>query len=253
MNGYTIDRKWMKRDAKEAMRKHRPSVYLIAFVFLLITLVLESLRTRLELPGVRVQDLMAIGDDFEAAQRFMMTVAANRTLLSRLLVFAIGLMSMMLSGGFSLSCLCVARRSEAGVGTLFEMFGWFFRFLFLNILMGIFIFLWSLLLVIPGIIAAYRYSMAVFIFCDDPEKGALECIRESKEMTRGYKGQLFVLDLSFILWHILCIIPLVRIFVDPYVTTTKANFYRALRGEFNVQQPYQQPYQQPPYNGGWQQ
>ena len=97
--------------------------------------------------------------------------------------------------------------------------------------------------------------MAVFIFCDDPEKGALECIRESKEMTRGYKGQLFVLDLSFILWHILCIIPFVSIYVEPYVTTTKANFYRALRGEFNQPQqpPYQQPYQQPPYNGGWQQ
>lgn len=253
MNGYTIDRKWMKRDAKEAMRTHRPSVYLIAFVFLLITLVLESLRTRLELPGVRVQDLMAIGDDFQAAERFMMTVTANRTLLSRLLVFAIGLMATMLSGGFNLSCLCVARRREANVGTLFELFGWFFRFIWLTILMTVFIFLWSLLLVVPGIIAAYRYSMAVFIFCDDPEKGALDCIRESKEMTHGYKAQLFVLDLSFILWHILSIIPLVSIFVDPYVTTTKANFYRALRGEFNVQQQPRQPYQQPPYNGGWQQ
>ncbi len=252
MNGYSIDRKWMKRDAKEAMRSHRPSIYLIAFVFLLITLVLESLETRLQLPGVRVEDLMAIGDDFAAAERFVMTVASNRTTLSRLLVFAVRLMMMMLSGGFMLSCLCVARRSEANVGTLFEMFGWFFRFLFLNILMTVFIFLWSLLLVIPGIIAAYRYSMAIFIFCADPEKGALECIRESKEMTRGYKGQLFVLDLSFILWYILSVIPFVSVFVEPYVTTTKANFYRALRGEFNVQQQPQQPYQ-PPYNGGWQQ
>ena len=71
MNGYTIDRKWMKRDAKEAMRHHRPSIYLIAFVFLLITAVLEALETRLQFPGVRVQDLMYIGDDLEAAQRFI--------------------------------------------------------------------------------------------------------------------------------------------------------------------------------------
>ena len=244
MNGYTIDRKWMKRDAKDAMRRHRPSVFLIAFVFLLINLVLEALRTRLEFPGVRVEDLMLIGDDLEAAQRFVMTVAANRTLLSRLLVFAIGLMTMMIAGGFSLSCLCVARRSEANVGTLFEMFGWFFRFLWLCVLMSIFIFLWSLLLIVPGIIAAYRYSMAIFIFCDDPEKGALTCIRESKAMTMGYKGQLFVLDLSFIGWYLLCIIPFVEIFVAPYVLTTRANFYRALRGEFGGSQQNDEGWQQ---------
>ena len=87
--------------------------------------------------------------------------------------------------------------------------------------------------------------MAVFIFCDDPEKGALNCIRESKAMTRGYKGQLFVLDLSFIGWSILSMIPFVGIYTEPYMTTTKANFYRALRGEFNVQQ------QQQPYGGQW--
>ena len=109
-----------------------------------------------------------------------------------------------------------------------------------KILMGIFIFLWSLLLVIPGIIAAYRYSMAMYLFFDDPEKGALECIRESKAMTYGYKGKLFVLDLSFIGWLILSIIPLVSIYTTPYMSTTKANYYRALRGEFYAQQQQQQ-------------
>ena len=112
------------------------------------------------------------------------------------------------------------------------------------------VFLWSLLLVIPGIIAAYRYSMAVYIMLDDPSKSPMQCIRESKEMTRGYKGQLFVLDLSFIGWAILSIIPFVAIYTEPYIATTKANFYRALRGEFNVQQQQQQYYggQWNPYN-----
>jgi uncharacterized membrane protein len=78
--------------------------------------------------------------------------------------------------------------------------------------------------------------MAMYIFFDDPEKGALECIRESKAMTCGYKGKLFVLDLSFIGWAILSIIPLVSIYTTPYMSTTKANYYRALRGEFYAQQ-----------------
>lgn len=250
MNGYTIDRKWMKRDAKEAMRVHKPSVYLISFVFILIGLVLNWLGRKLEFPGLTTQEIMELINDPGSLQGFAISMAKETSAIARILSFAIDIMEIILAGGFALACLNVARRLEAGVGTLFEMFGWFFRFLWLNILMGIFIFLWSLLLIIPGIIAAYRYSMAAFIFFDDPEKGALQCIRESKEMTRGYKGQLFVLDLSFIGWAILSIIPFVAIYTEPYIATTKANFYRALRGEFNVQQQQQQYYggQWNPYN-----
>lgn len=244
MNGYTIDRKWIKRDAKDAMRTHRPSIFLITLVFLLIVLVLELLDTKLQFPGVSMQEVYGAANDDEAMERILFHAMSNRTMLGSLLSLAISVMSLMVSGGYALSCLRVARRSEANVGTLFEMFGWFFRFLWMCILMSIFIFLWSLLLIVPGIIAAYRYSMAVFIFCDDPEKGILQCIRESKEMMRGYKGQLFVLDLSFIGWYLLCVIPFVSIYVAPYVLTTRANFYRALRGEFGVQQQYDEGWRQ---------
>ena len=241
---YSIDRKWIKRDAKDAMRTHRPSIYLIALVFLAIALVLELLDTKLQFPGVSMQEMYKAANDDAAMEQMLYHAMANRTMLGSFLSLAISVMSLMISGGFVLSCLCVARRSEANVGTLFEMCGWFFRFLWLCVLMSIFIFLWSLLLIVPGIIAAYRYSMAIFIFCDDPEKGALTCIRESKAMTMGYKGQLFVLDLSFIGWYLLCIIPFVEIFVAPYVLTTRANFYRALRGEFGGSQQNDEGWQQ---------
>ena len=247
MNFIPIDRKQMKMDAKAAMRAHRPSVYLVAIVFLLITLLLDWLSRKLEFPGVSREMLASAMNDPEAIQRIYLTVAQNRSTFGSILSLAISIMDIIISGGFTYFCLCVARRLEAGFGTLFEMFSWFFRFLWLNILMAIFIFLWSLLLVVPGIIAAYRYSMAMYIFFDDPEKGALECIRESKAMTYGYKGKLFVLDLSFIGWAILSIIPLVSIYTTPYMSTTKANYYRALRGEFYNAQQQQQP--QNPWGG----
>ena len=240
MNYIPIDRKQMKMDAKAAMRAHRPSVYLVAIVFLLITLLLDWLSRKLEFPGVSREMLASAMNDPEAFQRIYLTIAQNRSTFGSILSLAISIMDIIISGGFTYFCLCVARRLEAGFSTLFEMFSWFFRFLWLNILMAIFIFLWSLLLVVPGIIAAYRYSMAMYIFFDDPEKGALECIRESKAMTYGYKGKLFVLDLSFIGWAILSIIPLVSIYTTPYMSTTKANYYRALRGEFYAQQQQQQ-------------
>ena len=261
MNEYyiPIDRKLMKRDAKAAMRAHRPSVYLVAIVYLAITLVLDWLSRKLQFPGVSTQMLMSAMNDPEAIQRIYVTVAENRSAFGSLLSVAISIMDLMLAGGFTFFCLCVARRLEAGFGSLFEMFGWFFRFLWLNILIAIFTFLWSLLLIVPGIIAAYRYSMAIYIFFDDPEKGALDCIRESKAMTNGYKGKLFVLDLSFIGWHLLSIIPFVSIYTAPYYGVTKANFYRTLRGEFYGQQQAQQGpwggsggYGGNPYGGsGW--
>ena len=162
-----------------------------------------------------------------------------------MLELVISIMSGMVNGGFALFCLYAAQRREAGVGTLFDLFAYFFRFLWLGIVMGFFIFLWTLLFVIPGIIAAYRYSMAMFIFFEHPEKGAMQCIRESKEMTQGYKGQLFVLDLSFLGWLLLSVIPFVSIFTLPYIGITKANYYRVLSGQMNGQETQQRYYSEP--------
>jgi uncharacterized membrane protein len=118
----------------------------------------------------------------------------------------------------------------AGFGELFDGFGMFFKFLWLNILIGIFTFLWSLLFVIPGIVASYRYRMAIYIMIDNPEFSAMECIRRSKAMMAGRKWELFVLDLSFIGWGLLTAIPFVSLYVSPYIEITVANYYNALSG-----------------------
>jgi len=73
--------------------------------------------------------------------------------------------------------------------------------------MTIFIFLWSLLLVIPGIIKAYQYHMVPFILSESPEITGKEAMRISRQMTNGQKGDMFVLDLSFIGWSILASMP----------------------------------------------
>ena len=246
MDRFSIDRGQMKLDARAAMREHTPSVYLVAFVFLVIMAVLDILSTKLQFPGMTLSEIASMYFEDATLERAVTAAMRNTSVGARFLGAAIQIMVSMISGGFLLFCLHVSRRSPAGVGTLFDLFAYFFRFLWLEILMGIFIFLWSLLLVIPGIVAAYRYSMALFIFFDDPEKGALQCIRESKEMTRGYKGQLFVLDLSFLGWILLSIIPVVRIFTEPYISVTKANYYRVLSGRADdPTQPRWQNYGEP--------
>lgn len=101
------------------------------------------------------------------------------------------------------------------------------------LLKDIFLFLWSLLCVIPGVIKSYSYAMVPYILADNPELGAREAITLSRKMMNGNKWRAFVLDLSFIGWGILSAITfgIVGIFyVSPYVYSTHAELYNALKG-----------------------
>lgn len=113
------------------------------------------------------------------------------------------LLGMVLSAGFVLYCMAVRRGERAEYLTLFDGFSFVGRIILLNIVEYLFIFLWSLLFVIPGIIAAYRYRFALYNLYENPGIGVMEALNMSKQQTLGYKGQLFMLDLSYIGWFIL--------------------------------------------------
>ena len=99
------------------------------------------------------------------------------------------------------------RNEPNGLISCFEGFESFGRSFSLGFFMIIFISLWTLLLIIPGIIAAYRYSLAPMLLRDRPDLTPLQCISESKRLMRGNKGNLFTLDISFIGWMLLAAIP----------------------------------------------
>lgn len=145
------------------------------------------------------------------------------------LVVALRIMSYMVSVGFVIFALHVSRDEKAELGNLFDGFGLFFRVLWLGILQGLLIFLWSLLLVVPGIVAAYRYRQALYLLLDHPEKSAWQCLRESSALMSGHKWELFVLDLSFLGWALLsAMFAPVSIWLDPYRAITNAGFYNRL-------------------------
>lgn len=100
-----------------------------------------------------------------------------------------------------------------------------------QLLTGIFVFLWALLLIVPGIMRAFSYSMVLFILVDHPEYSPLEAIRKSKEMMYGHRMELFVLELRFIPWVLLGIITLGIgfIWVTPYFMTAYSEFYLQLK------------------------
>lgn len=101
----------------------------------------------------------------------------------------------------------------------------------------LFTFLWSLLLIVPGIIKSFSYAMAMYIWSENKEMGALEAINKSKKMMDGHKMDYFVLGLSFIGWILLgCItLGIALIYVIPYMETTMANFYNSIKDSEPVQ------------------
>ncbi|MDF2530709.1 MAG: hypothetical protein K0Q65_290 [Clostridia bacterium] len=96
---------------------------------------------------------------------------------------------------------------------------------------GVLIFLWSLLLIIPGVIKSYAYSMVPYILADNPNIGYSRAIQLSNQMTDGHKFDMWVLDLSFIGWYLLGMLLFYVgvLFVKPYENATKAELYLILR------------------------
>lgn len=136
-----------------------------------------------------------------------------------------------ISLGFASLYLNLSRGEEVEVSQIFSGFNNFTTSLVANLLMGIFILLWALLLIIPGIMAAYSYMLTFFILADDPSLTATEAINKSKEMMNGYKWKAFFLSCRFIGWSLLAILTLGIgfLWLAPYMGMSFAKFYEDIK------------------------
>lgn len=215
------------------MRTTQPHPCLVSLVLVIITLVINYLMEQIGAGTVMLDmDALSNGNYAELIQFNF----DDFTVVAGLLSLAFRIISVTLSFGFISYMLNVSRRQPSGVGDLFDGFVVFFRALWLNILMSVLIALQLCLLIVPGVIAAYKYSMAPYLLFDHPEWSAWRCIKESKSMMKGHKWQLFVLNLSFIGWYFLAAIPGVDVYVSPFTGLASAEFYRYLAGEGDFRQ-----------------
>lgn len=93
------------------------------------------------------------------------------------------------------------------------------------------VFLWSLLFIIPGIVKAYSYSQMFFILAENPKIGVAKAMRISKVLTKGYKADLFVMGLSFFGWNLLSVLTLgiLQLWIQPYEYMSFTNAYKSLK------------------------
>lgn len=117
------------------------------------------------------------------------------------------LMNSVFSVGMYSYLIFFVRRKEINIAHMFDGFEHVFKAIWLNIVATFFIVLWSLLFVIPGIIAAIRYSQAYVILADHPEYSVSQCMGISKQYMKKNKGKFFCLGLTFIGWALLASIP----------------------------------------------
>ena len=229
--GVAISRAAIKANAKNQMKLAKPHPILVTMVYCIIIWVLNFLYNSI----AGTLDAESAMYSMQVRQNGIPNIMyqyrqGGMEATAWAISVALSLMSSILGLGFTMYALKVSRFENAGTGTLFDGFTIFFKFLGLIIAEAVLVFLWSLLFVIPGIIAIYRYSMAVYIMIDNPDMSIMSCIRESKRMMQGRKAELFVLHLSFIGWQILAMIPFVAFWVVPYAAVTEANYYNALLG-----------------------
>lgn len=145
------------------------------------------------------------------------------------------IVSLFITPAFSLSMVIVyinvVNAKEVTVSDAFSGFKYFWEAFKVHFLVGLYTFLWSLLFLIPGIIKSFSYSMSMYILAESPNKSANTCITESKQMMDGHKLDLFILELSFIGWALLCVVTvgIAAIWVGPYMSATYVNFYNEIK------------------------
>ena len=174
---------------------------------------------------------------FVIAAIFSGTVQAGSDLFVRGLGSALSILLIPMGWGYGMTFLANHRHEDDdpfSIGHLFDGYRDFVRVFLTLLLQRIYIFLWMLLLIVPGIIKAFSYAMTPYILRDRPDLEYNGAIELSMAMMRGHKADLFWLYLSFIGWFLLCILTLGigSFWLGPYVQSTIANFYEEVKAEF---------------------
>lgn len=134
-------------------------------------------------------------------------------------------------------------RGDMNTKTLWSFFDYrdeYFNIVHTFFLRALYTLLWSLLLLIPGIIKTYEYRMVPYILANEGLMAPTDVIQKSREMTKGHKWDIFVLDLSFVLWDLggYLLLGLGTYFVMPYKEATYAKLYEALAGYNEIDEEF---------------
>ena len=156
----------------------------------------------------------------------------------------LSLLALPLGWGLTVSLLRNHREESVDLENLFDGFrgGRYTRVFCALFLVNLFTFLWTLLLIIPGIMKAFSYALTPYILLDEPELTAKQDISRSCEIMQGRRWKLFCLYFSFIGWGILCLLTfgIGFLWLVPYMNASVAAFYEDARAEYEAENSIEQ-------------
>lgn len=163
---------------------------------------------------------------------FLIGSAIYITIAAIILAVVYFILGSIIGVGYARFNLDLVDHGDPSFESLFGYFSYWKTTAIARLLQSLYIFLWSLLLVVPGIVATYSYAMTEFILAEHPELTASEAIAQSKQMMYGNRWRLFCLHISFIGWDILNLFTLGigSLWLRPYKQAAEAVFYREITG-----------------------
>ena len=201
--------------------------------FVLMTFLMLVIQTILQIPGY-------IGSLLEVLSPENVLASLSFSNISNIL----SLLALPLSWGLTVSLLRNHREESVDLENLFDGFrgGRYTRVFCALFLVNLFTFLWTLLLIIPGIIKAFSYALTPYIIMDEPELTAKQAISRSCEIMQGRRWKLFCLYFSFIGWGILCLLTfgIGFLWLAPYINASIAAFYEDARAEYEAENSIEQ-------------
>lgn len=201
--------------------------------FVLMTFLMLVIQTILQIPGY-------IGSLLEILSPENVLASLSFSNISNIL----SLLALPLSWGLTVSLLRNHREESVDLENLFDGFrgGRYTRVFCALFLVRLFTFLWTLLLIIPGIMKAFSYALTPYILLDEPELTARQAITRSCEIMQGRRWKLFCLSLSFIGWGILSLLTfgIGFLWLAPYMNASIAAFYEDARAEYEAENSIEQ-------------
>lgn len=242
----------LKLRAKSTLRRRLGTILMIAVIFIVADYMLSWLSGELDGSNAWTRRFMeqinASADKLQSAspeemEQIFTDLVENmppltsfrKNVFGLVLSVLVSLMSIPLAVGYTNHILRESRGQETHVSSLLFGFQVMWKAIVISLLTGLIVGLGAIFLVVPGVIAALMFTPAVMVLVDDPSKGPIRCMKESASLMRGHKWRLFKLEFSFFFWYLgsslvttLIGVPLLNIYLTPYIYLTRAEFYKEL-------------------------
>lgn len=220
----------IKAHSREIIFRDLMNVLLSSVLLFLVLMILEELYMRLS--GIHEfrhnMETAVLNNDFEA---FSKLTLPEMPLMSMILAAVIFLLTVVVDVGYEGYALKRARNLQPKPYEILPPAGLYLRIYVIWLIRNVIVAVGLALFIVPGVYLLYTYRQAVYIMFDNPDLSAIECLRRSRLMMNGRRKQLFLHDLAFLPWDILCFFfSPAAVWAIPYNAIAHALFYTEISG-----------------------